>query len=154
MVGEVIGVVGDPEFAVGIQALNAKTLGGYPASENDIEGGYSADDPASYSNLPDELRKDQSYRADTARLTEFGSLLQAFCRDRGTDRVIANWGHDKYLAPAYNDGGVIGSKIALFACRQGRRWRRLAPSSSPRVFRTRCSTASGPRSATTPIAPT
>jgi hypothetical protein len=28
MVGEVIGVVRDPEFALGIQALNAKTLGG------------------------------------------------------------------------------------------------------------------------------
>jgi len=28
--------------------------------------------------------------------------------------VIANWSHQYYLAPAYNDGGVIGSKIALF----------------------------------------
>ena len=81
-----------------------------------MEGGYSADDPASYPNLPDELRKDQSYRADTARLTDFGSVLQAFCRNRSSDRIIANWGHDKYLAPAYSDGGVIGSKIALFAC--------------------------------------
>ena len=104
MIGEVIGVVRDPDFAVGIQALNAKTLGGYPASEDDIEGGYSADDPATYANLPDELRKDQSYRADTARLTEFGSLLQAFCRDRSSDRVIANWGHEKFLALAFHDG--------------------------------------------------
>ncbi|MBI5833491.1 MAG: hypothetical protein HZB16_14425 [Armatimonadetes bacterium] len=46
----------------------------------------------------------------------FGSVLQAFCRDRGSDRVLSNWGHDKYLAPALHDGGVIGSKIALFAC--------------------------------------
>ena len=30
IIGEVIGVVRDAEFAVGIQALNAKTLGGYP----------------------------------------------------------------------------------------------------------------------------
>jgi hypothetical protein len=119
MVGEVIGVVRDSEFAVGIQALNARTLGGYPASANDIEGGYSADDPASYANLPDELRKDQSYRADTARLTDFGSLLQAFCRERSTDRVIENWGHDKFLAPAYHDGGVRGSKIALFGSPAG-----------------------------------
>jgi len=37
MIGEVVGVVRDPEFAVGIQELNAKTLGGYPTRENDIE---------------------------------------------------------------------------------------------------------------------
>jgi len=43
-------------------------------------------------------------------------VLQAYCRNRSSDRVIANWGYEKYLAPAYSDGGVIGSKIALFAC--------------------------------------
>ena len=116
VVGEIIGVVRDADFAVGIQALNAKTLGGYPAREDDSDGGFSADDPGTYANLPAELKKEQSYRGDTARLTEFGSLLQAYCRNRSTDRVIANWGHEKYLAPAYSDGGVIGSKIALFAC--------------------------------------
>jgi hypothetical protein len=31
LVGEVVGVVRDSEFAVGIQALNVKTLGGYPS---------------------------------------------------------------------------------------------------------------------------
>src|SRR6185437_13740292 len=35
---------------------------------------------------------------------------------RNRDRVISNWGHDKYLAPAFHDGGVIGSKICLFGC--------------------------------------
>ena len=63
-----------------------------------------------------ELKKDQLFRGDTARRTEFGSVLQAYCRDRGHSRIIANWGHEKYLAPAYSDGGVIGSRIALFAC--------------------------------------
>ena len=116
IIGEVIGVVRDPEFAIGIQALNAKTLGGYPTQENDIEAGYGADDSGNYANLPTELKKDQSFRGDTARRTEFGSVLQAFCRNRDHDRVIANWGHEKYLAPAFHDGGVIGSKIALFAC--------------------------------------
>jgi hypothetical protein len=76
----------------------------------------TADDLGNYSNLPTELKKDQLFRGDTARRTEFGSVLQAFCRNRSSDRVIANWGHDRYLAPAYGDGGVIGSKIALFAC--------------------------------------
>jgi len=115
-IGEVIGVARDDEFAIGIQALNAKTLGGYPTHENDIEADYTADDPGRYANLPAELNKDQLFRGDTARRTEFGSVLQAYCRDRSHSRVIANWGHEKYLAPAYGDGGVVGSRIALFAC--------------------------------------
>jgi hypothetical protein len=116
IIGEVVGVVRDSEFAVGIQGLNAKTLGGYPTRENDIEADYTADDLGNYPNLPTELKKDQLFRGDTARRTEFGSELQAFCRNRSSGRVIANWGHERYLAPAYGDGGVIGSKIALFAC--------------------------------------
>lgn len=114
LIGETAGVVREPGFAIGIQALNAKTLGGYPTQENDIEADYTAADNGTYPNLPPELRKDQSFRGDTARRTSFGSVLQAFCRDRSRDRVIANWGHEQYLAPAYADGGVIGSRIALF----------------------------------------
>lgn len=116
IVGEVVGVVRDHEFAVGIQALNPKTLGGYPTEENDIEAGYTADDPGRYPDLPPELGKDQLFRGDTARGTRFGSVLQAFCRNRDRDRVIANWGHEKFVAPAFADGGVVGSAIALFAC--------------------------------------
>ncbi|MGA2863316.1 MAG: hypothetical protein ABSF95_02400 [Verrucomicrobiota bacterium] len=116
IIGEVVGVVRDAEFAIGIQTLNAKTLGGYPARENDIEADYTANDPGHYANLAAELNKDQLYRGDTARRTEFGSVLQAYCRDRSRNRVVANWGHEQYLAPAYADGGVIGSRIALFAC--------------------------------------
>ncbi len=119
MVGEVVGVVRDADVAVGIQALNAKTLGGFPAQENDVEPDYTADDPAVYPDLPGELGKDQLFRGDTARRTAFGSVLQAYCRDRSRERVIANWGHEKYQAPAFEDGGVVGSKIALFACPAG-----------------------------------
>ena len=115
-IGEVIGVVRDPEFAIGIQALNARTLGGFPERENDIEPDYGADDSASDADFPAELKKDQLFRGDTARRTPFGSVLQAYCRQRDRNRTIANWGHEKFLAPAYRDGGVIGSKIALFAC--------------------------------------
>ena len=117
LVGEVVGVVRDAEFAIGLQALNARTLGGYPANEHDIEPEYTADDPGHYPDLPAELKAGQLFRGDTARRTEFGSVLQAYCRQRDRDRVIANWGHDRYLVPAFPDGGVRGSKIALFACR-------------------------------------
>jgi len=97
VIGETVGVVRNDSFALGIQALNVKTLGGYPTAENDEMAG----------------------RGDTAQPTEFGSVLQAFTRDRRRDRVIRNWGHENYFVPAYDDGGVIGSKIALFGCPAG-----------------------------------
>jgi hypothetical protein len=116
LIGEVVGVVRDAEFAIGLQALNARTLGGHPSRENDIEAEYTSDDSGNYPDLPVELKTSQLFRGDTARRTEFGSVLQAYCRQRDRDRVIANWGHDQYLAPAFPDGGVRGSKIALFGC--------------------------------------
>ena len=72
LVGELVGVVRDSEFAVGIQALNTKTLGGYPSQESDIEpDSPPADDTGSYPGLPDELRKQQSWRGNTAIRTPF-----------------------------------------------------------------------------------
>lgn len=117
LVGEVVGVVRDSELAVGIQALNVKTMGGYPSQESDIESdGLSADDPGHYPGFPEELKKQQNWRGDTARHTPFGSSLQAYCRNRDRSRVIDNWGNEKFVALPSDDGGVIGSKIALFAC--------------------------------------
>jgi hypothetical protein len=115
-VGEVIGVVRDRDFAVGIQALNLKTLGGYPHRESDIEADLGVDDPGHYPGLPEELKQGQHFRGDTARLTEFGSVIHAYCRNRSRERMIENWGHEQFVAPPYADGGVVGSKIALFAC--------------------------------------
>ncbi len=93
-IGETVGVVRNDRFALGIQALNIRTLGGYPTAENDVMAG----------------------RGDAARATEYGSSLQAFTRDRSRDRVVSNWAHEHYHVPAFEDGGVIGSKIALFGC--------------------------------------
>ncbi len=115
-IGETVGVVRDREIALGIQSLNAKTLGGYPTRENDIEADYTEDDLGTYPGVPSELKKDQLFRGDTARRTGFGSVLQAYGRNRDHDRVISNWGHEAYLAPAFSDGGVLNTKIALFAC--------------------------------------
>jgi hypothetical protein len=116
LVGEVVGVVRDSELAVGIQALNVKTLGGYPSQESDIEpDDMVADDPGSYPGLPDALKKEQRWRGDTAKHMPYGSSLQAYCRNRNRQRVIDNWGWEKFVALPFDDGGVIGSKIALFA---------------------------------------
>ncbi len=94
-VGEVVGVVRDGTFALGLQALNIKTLGGYP--END-EG--SADRPYG------------------ARQTDFGSVLQAYSMDRSRPRSIAVWGKraPNMPVPAVPSETVLGSKIALFGC--------------------------------------
>jgi hypothetical protein len=115
-IGDIIGVVRDRDVAVGIQVLNPKTLGGFPNREDDVEQGNGGDDRGHYPNLPAELNKEQSFRGDTARATTFGSVLQAYVRQRDRERIIPNWGHEKYRAPAFNDGGVAGGKIALFAC--------------------------------------
>ncbi len=36
IVGETVGVVRDQQYAIGIQSLNAKTLGGFPVKEDDV----------------------------------------------------------------------------------------------------------------------
>ena len=49
--------------------------------------------------------------------TDFGSTIQAYVRNRSEDRVIENWGHPRFVAPAFEDGGIVGSAIA--AARSG-----------------------------------
>ena len=113
-VGEVVGVVRNQTFAIGIQALNVKTLGGYPNNESDVEPSYDVFQEGNKIDvLPDDTRR-QLFRGDVARPTSYGSTLQAYCRNRLTDRIISNWEHTAYVAPAFKDGGITGSKIALF----------------------------------------
>ena len=123
IVGENVGVVRDANFAFGIQSLNMKTLGGYPHSEEDKALEFCSFDNSEYEtpwiDLP---RLDPASfirrRGDTAAEKDFGSVLQAYCRDRNEERIIQNTyiKHDCYTAPAFDDGGVVGSKIALFGC--------------------------------------
>ncbi|TWF41644.1 hypothetical protein FHW36_103448 [Chitinophaga polysaccharea] len=113
-VGEVVGVVRNKEFAIGIQALNIKTLGGYPNAESDVEPSYDIFESGHRLDVTADDMNKQLFRGDVARPTEYGASLQAYCRNRDKDRVIENWGHAAYLAPAFKDGGVVGSKIALF----------------------------------------
>jgi len=111
-IGESVGVVRDLDFAIGIQALNLKTLGGYPTNEDDSEPSYNIFSTSSYVDVQDSIKI--LYRGQTARASEFGSIIQAYCRNRNEDRVIPVWKHERYFVPAFEDGGVTGSKIALF----------------------------------------
>jgi len=116
IIGETVGVVRGESFAMGLQALNPKTLGGYPWKENDCMPQldiFDGDDP---SDLNEEGKRYVLYRVEAAKPDTFGSTLQAYCRNRHEERIAENWGHKQYLIPPYQDGGIIGSKIALFGC--------------------------------------
>ena len=126
-VGDTVGVVRDGAFAMGIQALNPKTLGGFPVTEDDItpsgtsrrpgaDAGSGLFDQGSYADISPDLRDEEIVRGYAAQATAFGSVLQAYCRNRDVERVIPNWRYRAYTVPAFEDGGVIGSRIALFGC--------------------------------------
>ncbi len=114
VIGETVGVVRNDNYAIGIQSLNPKTLGGYPWNDNDEMPQIDIFEDGDFSNLSREGRRYVLYRVEAAKPTDFGSTLQAYARNRNKDRTIKNWGMDQYVAPALADGGVIGSKIALF----------------------------------------
>ncbi len=113
-IGETVGVVRDSGFAIGIQALNPKTLGGLPWRDNDFPPQVDLFESGDYSDLAGEKSRYVLYRVEAAKPEDFGSTLQAYTRNRSTDRVIENWGKERYVAPAFDDGGVVGSSIALF----------------------------------------
>lgn len=117
-IGETVGTVWDETFGIGLQALNIKTLGGAPTEDSDIEPSY---DIFQESGGLKDISPDRKvlFRGQTAKPTAFGSIIQAYCRNRYKEKVIENWGHDKYTVPAYTkDGGVVGSKIALWGAPQ------------------------------------
>jgi len=114
-IGETVGVVRDSAYAIGIQALNLKTLGGYPTEESDIEPSFDIFETNSLIDVADSVKV--FYRGQTAKKESFGSVVQAYCRNRNRDRVISNWAHENYVAPAFDDGGVTGTSIALFGCK-------------------------------------
>lgn len=114
-VGETIGVVRDSSFAIGIQALNPRTLGGYPDNEDDSFTGYDIFATTSLVDVADSVHI--LYRGNTAKPESYGSSLNAYTRTRVRDRIVSSMQNEKYVAPAFNDGGIIGSKIALFGCK-------------------------------------
>ena len=93
-VGEIVGVVRDGAYALGIQALNVKTLGGTPLNEEGVE-------PS---------------RGRAAERQLWGSTLQAFSLDRSKSRSIPVWNGSfpGMPVPAIKGESVVGSKIALF----------------------------------------
>lgn len=114
-IGETVGIVQGTDFTVGLQALNPKTLGGYPWVDNDHLPQIDIFSQPHFDSL-DNPKHFVLYSLEAAKPTRHGGSLQAYTRNRATERVIKNWGMEQYVAPAYNDGGMKGSKIALFVC--------------------------------------
>ncbi|MEX0273651.1 MAG: hypothetical protein AB3N16_04660 [Flavobacteriaceae bacterium] len=117
-IGETIGIVQGVDFTIGLQALNLKTLGGYPWNDNDHLPQLDIFRQKDVENMVrDEGNRGVLYSVEAGKPTEYGSSLQAYTRNRMVDRVIANRRHERFVAPAYDDGGLVGSKIALFGCK-------------------------------------
>ena len=93
-VGEIVGVVRNDEYAIGLQGLNVKTLGGF---------------------LPNDEGLDTS-RSQTAKATHWGSTFQAYSLDRSRPRKISVWNGNfpDMPVPPIEGETVLGSKIALF----------------------------------------
>ncbi|MEM6379893.1 MAG: hypothetical protein AAF705_16975, partial [Bacteroidota bacterium] len=115
-IGETVGVVRNDDFAFGIQSLNIKTLGGYPWNESDRMPAFDFVRAADPNNMHPDVDGSVLYRIEAGKPTENGSSLQAYCRNRSEPRLTSDFRHEKIWAPAYEDGGVLESKIALFGC--------------------------------------
>ncbi len=116
IIGETVGVVQGEEYAIGIQSLNIKTLGGYPWQESDCMPEFDIFEQEDASDMSSEGKRQVLYRIEAAKPTLTGSSLQAYCRNRNKDRIVENLKHQHFVAPKYNDGGIIDSKMALFGC--------------------------------------
>ena len=116
IIGETVGVVRGEDYAIGIQSLNIKTLGGYPWNESDRMPAFDIFHEENPNNMNPNSDGSVLYRIEAAKPTITGSSLQAYCRNRNNERIIQDFKHEKIVAPAYDDGGIIGSKIALFGC--------------------------------------
>ena len=89
-------MVRNDDFAVGLQVLNVKSLGGFSLNE---EG------------------RDTS-RGQTAKLMKWGSTLQAYTIDRSLPRRVSVWGthFPNMPIPPIPGETCVGSKITLFGC--------------------------------------
>ncbi|MBQ7839344.1 MAG: hypothetical protein IJ390_02495 [Lachnospiraceae bacterium] len=113
VVGDVVGVVQGEDAAIGIQALNIKTLPGIP---------YELMDQAIYVK-PDVTSAVTvcafDYTMATAFDMPFGSVLHLYCENRRRDRIkTVQYAKDCVPAPAMQcgDADIKGTKFALFAC--------------------------------------
>lgn len=121
-VGESVGVVHNGQFAIGLQSLNIKTVGGWPVEIERLD--YVQ---PSYSGLQEGNGDFDSMQASDSKFeydvcaawpTSEGSMLQAFARNRAVSARRPAWNLQSVdVAPiAGDDAQIAGTKIALFGC--------------------------------------
>jgi len=99
-IGEIVGVVRNGAYALGIQSLNVKTTGGNLSTPDGSE----------------------EARGTAASKEAYGSSLQAYCINRNKNRVYNIWNNsipNAYI-PANPDGKLSGSAIALFGTEENK----------------------------------
>jgi hypothetical protein len=120
VVGELVGVVRDTEFAVGIQSLNAKTQGGEPCGDDFQEHRYHSPDAVPHDGILRVSSTPKTHFCGVAMATAFGSILQMHCWEHDRGEPFFNQTKRLPYAPAipmkYPGDTVVGTKIALFAC--------------------------------------
>ncbi|MBN8457495.1 MAG: hypothetical protein J0M04_06645 [Verrucomicrobia bacterium] len=123
VVGELVGVVRDTEFAIGIQSLNSKTQDGEPCGDGFIDQSYRALDAVQHDGILKIISTPVQYRGGAAKATTFGSILQMHAweheRSDAFAQANATSGARSYapIQPVkYPGWTVVGTKIALFAC--------------------------------------
>lgn len=120
-IGESVGVVHNGSFALGLQALNLKTVGGWPLELDRLE---YVQQSFSNSGLPDPdgtQPSDNKFEYDVCAAwptTSEGSMLQAYARNRSNTARRPAWNLPTVdIAPiAGDDARIAGTKIALFGC--------------------------------------
>ena len=134
-VAEIAGVVYSRDFALGLQAANAKTFGGAPFEfANDVwVSPFDHSGSAILSHIQNSRNGTHPYWKCAARLTKFGAVLQAYSRDYSADRMARkdnfisadNVTPVRFIAaiedaehPLYAAARLPGSKIALFGLRR------------------------------------
>jgi len=121
-IGESVGVVHNGQFAIGLQALNIKTVGGWPIELDRLENvQQSYSDNGDVKPDPDSQQISDSkfeYDVCAAWPTSEGSLLQAFARNRRKSFRRPAWNLPLvHVAPiSGDDASIVGTSIALFGC--------------------------------------
>lgn len=95
-IGEVVGVVRNANFAIGIQALNTKTIGGKQKDEDGTTASFAG------------------ITGSTATSEIHGSSLQAFCLNAALPRQVDVLHMKANAVPAIPNYTLEGSAIALF----------------------------------------
>ncbi|MEK5641562.1 hypothetical protein BK138_10410 [Paenibacillus rhizosphaerae] len=120
-IGESVGVVQGGDFAIGMQALNMKTVGGWPAELERmafVQPTYAASDNTDSGGR--QLSDNKfDYEVSTAwPVVKGGSLLQSFARNRTkpAHRPVWNLPNAEVEGMDGDDAHIPGTKIALFGC--------------------------------------